>query len=153
MVAANGNTFGVITIAVNKYQGKDNPEKTSFFRVTVGSKTVEGIGQYLTKGRQVAIDSVPVMNSWTDVSGNKRSIIEFIAMEIQLLSAPKGAGEYEQVAQGQETHAHEAHMRGSQIREATGRNENRSASKHKEEQDVHSTPDEDDDSYYGELPF
>jgi single stranded DNA-binding protein len=147
MVAGNGNSFGIISIAVNKYQGKDIPEKTSFFRVTVGSKTVEGIGQYLTKGRQVAIDSVPVMNSWIDVNGNKRSTIEFIATDIQLLSTPKGTTPQDTTATATAGRTvHESYKTsGHQATAATGIKA--------EDDDFSPGTDEADESFYGELPF
>ncbi len=91
LYTSGGGSFGVLSIAVKKYQGKENPEKTSFFRVTIPEKTVNSIGPYLVKGRQVAIDAVPVMNSWTDDSGNRHSMVEFKSTSLQLLAEPQGA--------------------------------------------------------------
>lgn len=145
MVAGNGNSFGILSIAVNKYQGRDAPEKTSFFRVTVGSKTVEAIGHYLTKGRQVAIDSVPVMNSWMDVNGNKRSTVEFLASDIQLLSTPKGTAAHdtmtEEVGESQVSNEHKGR------RVATG------ARVKEEHHDYSPEADESEEGFYGDLPF
>jgi single stranded DNA-binding protein len=93
LFSGNGNLFGVITLAVNVYQGKNLPERTSFFRFTVPGRTVDSIGTYLTKGRQVAVDAVPVMTSWNDADGGRHTRVQFDATNIQLLAEPRSAVE------------------------------------------------------------
>lgn len=93
LFSGTGNLFGVINLAVHAYQGKDQPEKTNYFRVTVPGRTVDAIGTYLTKGRQIAVDAVPVMSSWTGQDGTKRNRVQFDATNIELLSEPRAGGD------------------------------------------------------------
>jgi single-strand DNA-binding protein len=46
-------------------------------------------GQYLSKGRQVYVEGSLRTNSWEDQQGNKRSITEVVAKEVQFLSTGK----------------------------------------------------------------
>jgi single-strand DNA-binding protein len=59
-------------------------EKPNFFRVTVFGKQAENCGQYLKKGRPVAIDGRLEWSTW-ETEGQKRESIDIIADSVQFL--------------------------------------------------------------------
>ena len=67
--------------------GKDEAD---FVRISTWNKQAETCAQYLTKGRQVALDGRLRSSSWEDSDGNKRSTIEVVAHRVQFLSSPSG---------------------------------------------------------------
>jgi len=66
-------------------------EKANFFNVTVFGKQGENCGQYLKKGRPVAIDGRLEWSQW-EQEGQKRSSIDIIADNVQFLGGPADAG-------------------------------------------------------------
>lgn len=69
----------------------DNWEDGSNF-INVVSFRGEHIAQYLTKGKQVGVSGRLRMNEWEDKDGNRRSDIEVIADDIQLLGGGGNEG-------------------------------------------------------------
>jgi len=59
-------------------------EKPNFFRVTVFGRQAESCGQYLKKGRPVAIDGRLEWSTW-ESEGQKRESIDIIADSVQFL--------------------------------------------------------------------
>jgi single-strand DNA-binding protein len=66
-------------------------EKPNFFRVTVFGRQAESCGQYLKKGRPVAIDGRLEWSSWEN-DGQKRESIDIIADTVQFLGGREDAG-------------------------------------------------------------
>jgi single-strand DNA-binding protein len=66
-------------------------EKPNFFRVTVFGRQAESCGQYLKKGRPVAIDGRLEWSSW-EREGQKRESIDIIADSVQFLGGRDDAG-------------------------------------------------------------
>jgi single-strand DNA-binding protein len=66
-------------------------EKPNFFRVTVFGAQAEICGQYLKKGRPVAIDGRLEWSSW-ESEGQKRESIDIIADSVQFLGGRDDAG-------------------------------------------------------------
>src|SRR5207248_3097854 len=66
-------------------------EKPNFFRVTVFGRQAESCGQYLKKGRPVAIDGRLEWSSWEN-DGQKRESIDIIADSVQFLGGREDAG-------------------------------------------------------------
>ncbi|MGB0098253.1 MAG: single-stranded DNA-binding protein [Solirubrobacteraceae bacterium] len=66
-------------------------EKPNFFRVTVFGAQAENCGQYLRKGRPVAIDGRLEWSSW-ESEGQKRESIDIIADSVQFLGGREDAG-------------------------------------------------------------
>ena len=60
-------------------------EKPNFFRVTVFGRQAESCGQYLKKGRPVAIDGRLEWRQYEDKSGQTREAIDIIADSVQFL--------------------------------------------------------------------
>lgn len=77
-----------LSIAVNRNQksGGEWSDKVSFFDVTIWGKTAENIKQYLSKGKQIAIEGYLEQQRW-EKNGQRYSKIYIIANQIQLLNA------------------------------------------------------------------
>jgi single-strand DNA-binding protein len=84
----NGLTICKLGIAVNtrKKNGATGQweEKPNFFRVTVFGAQADHCGQYLSKGRAVAIDGRLEWSQW-ESDGQKRESVDIIADSVQFL--------------------------------------------------------------------
>jgi single-strand DNA-binding protein len=88
-----GLTVCKLGIAVNtrRKNGDTWEEKPNYFRVTVFGKQADTCGQYLKKGRAVAIDG---RLDWSQYErdGQKRESIDIIAETVQFLGGRDDAG-------------------------------------------------------------
>jgi len=66
-------------------------EKPNFFRVTVFGRQADSCGQYLKKGRPVAIDGRLEWSTW-ESEGQKRESVDIIADSVQFLGGRDDAG-------------------------------------------------------------
>lgn len=80
----------------NSRQWKDGDEKkeqTSFFNCVVWGKLGEEVvAKYAVKGQQIAIEGRLQQRSWEDKDGTKRSAVEIVVENVQLLAKPKADG-------------------------------------------------------------
>jgi single-strand DNA-binding protein len=60
-----------------------------FVEVVTFDGLAKTVAEYLTKGRQVAVNGRLEQNEWTAEDGSKRSRIQIIADEVSFLDAPK----------------------------------------------------------------
>ena len=67
-------------------------EKANFFRVTVFGRQADSCGQYLKKGRAVAIDGRLDWRQYETSEGQKREAIDIIAENVQFLGGRDDAG-------------------------------------------------------------
>ena len=67
-------------------------EKTSWHNIVVWEKLAESCGQYLAKGRQVAVVGSTHTREYDDRDGTKRWITEVTAREVEFLGGTKGEG-------------------------------------------------------------
>jgi single-strand DNA-binding protein len=91
---SGGLSICKLGIAVNtRRKGSDGQweEKPNFFRVTVFGRQADSCGQYLKKGRPVAIDGRLEWSSW-EREGQKRESIDIIADSVQFLGGRDDAG-------------------------------------------------------------
>lgn len=97
-----------LSIAINRSEKRNGAwqNKVSYFDVTVWGKTAENIKQYLTKGKQIAVEGYLDQQRW-EKDGIKYSKVVIIADSVQLLggneSAPQAqqpAGEYQSAGSG-----------------------------------------------------
>lgn len=79
-----GMAVSEISIAVNRYAGKDKGEEVSFFEVNLWGKTAEALVQYLTKGRQIVVQGELRQERW-EKDGQKQSKVRINANTIQLV--------------------------------------------------------------------
>ena len=93
---ANGQAVATLNLATTEnWKDKEGQrqEKTEWHRVVVWGKTAEALGQYLTKGKQIAIEGRIETRQWDDKDGNKRYTTEIRGDRIVLLSGGgMGAG-------------------------------------------------------------
>jgi len=84
----SGRKLAKFSIATNDSYRNDKGERitnTEWHNIVAWGKTAEIIGEYVTKGKEVAIDGKLTTRSWEDGDGNKRYITEVICNEILLL--------------------------------------------------------------------
>jgi len=79
-----GMAVSEISIAVNRYAGKDKQDEVSFFEVNLWGKTAEALVQYLTKGRQIVVQGELRQERW-EKDGQKQSKVRINANTIQLV--------------------------------------------------------------------
>ena len=78
-------------LAVGGKPKQDGSDSVSFLNIVVWNKAAETCNNYLSKGKQVAIDGRLEQRSWTAQDGSKRSTVEVIAERVEFLSSPSGA--------------------------------------------------------------
>ena len=88
------------TVAVNRRGKKDNQNNqqpdADFFRVTTWDNLAKLCGQYLSKGRKVAVIGPVSLHTYTTQDGRNGASLEVTANEVEFLS-PKGESQGEQV--------------------------------------------------------
>ena len=81
------------TLAVERNRKNAQGEKeTDFINIVVWGKAGENCANYLGKGKLAAVDGRLQIRSYTDKEGNRRSVMEAVAEEVQFLS-PKTSQE------------------------------------------------------------
>ena len=95
-----------ISIAVNRREKRNGEwaDRVSYFDVTIWGKTAENIKQYLTKGKQIAVEGYLDQQRW-EKDGQKYSKVCIIADNVQLLGAknegaPQQARGYQDAGSG-----------------------------------------------------
>lgn len=90
----SGMAVGKLGLAVNKRIKRNEQwiDETSFFDVTLFGKVAESLQPYLTKGKQVGVDGELRQNRW-EQDGQKRSKVEVVANNIQLLGGNQQGGQ------------------------------------------------------------
>jgi len=83
-----GKKLAKLTIATNDVYYNENKEKvtdTQWHNVTAWGKTAEIIENFVSKGKEIAIEGKLVHRSYDDKDGVKRYYTEVVANEILLL--------------------------------------------------------------------
>lgn len=89
----SGVTVCRFSLAVKRnYSNGDGERETDFFNVIVWRTLGENCGKYLKKGSKVAIIGSLQNRTYEDKSGNKRTVTEINASEVEFLT-PKGNDE------------------------------------------------------------
>ena len=89
----SGQAICRFSIAINRRrkQGEQWVDEPSFFDVDYWGKGGEAVNQYLTKGKQVAVQGELRQDRW-EQEGQSRSKVIINATTVQLLGSPSGAG-------------------------------------------------------------
>jgi single-strand DNA-binding protein len=85
---AQGTSVANFSIAVNRsYKGNDGDFKkeVSYFNIVVWGKTGENCSKYLSKGRSVLVEGRLANRSYETQDGQKRTITEIVADNVQFL--------------------------------------------------------------------
>ena len=83
----SGKVKTTFSIAVNRW-AKDG-EKTDWFNIELWDKQAEIAGEYVKKGRLVAIEGRLAISKWTDASGEKKERYLIRATNLRLLGGKK----------------------------------------------------------------
>lgn len=101
---STGVPFCRFSIAVNRaFAGADGNREADFFNITVWRNQAENCGKYLKKGSKIAIVGSLQNRTYEDKDGNKRTVTEIVANEVEFLSATNSIQETKNVSQGQIT--------------------------------------------------
>lgn len=91
----SGTTVGNFGIAVNRRRKNDAGEwidEPSFFNVVVWGNQAEKCAEYIHKGSPVAIEGRLQSRSWETEDGQKRSVVEIVAENVQFLGGRQDSG-------------------------------------------------------------
>ena len=89
----SGKVKTTFSLAVNRFDSKTKTEVPDWFNIEVWDKQAEFAGEYVKKGRQVAVDGRISISKWTDQTGEDRERFLIIANQIRLLGSKRDAEE------------------------------------------------------------
>jgi len=92
----SGSPVAGFGLAVNRtYTNKqgEKVENVDFFNIVVWAKLAELCTEYLKKGRPVALEGRLQSRSWETEDGQKRSVVEVVAENVQFLGGGQGRGD------------------------------------------------------------
>lgn len=84
----SGKSVCNFSIAINEKYGEK--ESTQFVNIVVWNKLAEVCAQYITKGKEVYIESKFTSRSYDDKDGNKKYMTEFVALTVQFIGGDSG---------------------------------------------------------------
>lgn len=99
----SGKAVCNVTVAVDR-QSKDG--STDFIDVVVWNKSAENLAQYMSKGRQLAVDGSLQKRSYEDKEGNKRWVTEVLANRIEFIGSKGNGSSQQQQSAAQATEQH-----------------------------------------------
>lgn len=79
------------SLAVNRWDVKSKEEVTDWYNIEVWDKQAEFAGEYVKKGRQVAVDGRISISKWNDASGETRERYLVVANTVRLLGSKRDA--------------------------------------------------------------
>lgn len=87
----SGKVKTTFSIAVGRWDAKTKEEVTDWFSVELWDKLAEVAGEYVKKGKLVAVDGKLASSKWTDASGTAKERYFVRATNLRLLSGGKAA--------------------------------------------------------------
>ena len=97
----SGVPFCRFSIAVNRPYQEDGNRVADYFSCVAWRGLAETCSKYLAKGRKVAIVGTLQNRTYEDRDGNKRTVTEVVANEVEFLSATNNSTENENGSQRQ----------------------------------------------------
>ena len=85
----SGSSVTSFTIALDNPTAKDQDKTTSFIPVNCWNATAENVAKYCDKGDLIALEGRLNQRTYEDKDGNRRSVVEVIAQNIQFLTPMK----------------------------------------------------------------
>ena len=87
---AGGTAVCHFGLAVNDWRtGADGERKVDFFNVTAWRGLAENVSKYASKGKKVAVQGEIHNRTYEDREGNKRTVTEITAQNVEFLT-PRG---------------------------------------------------------------
>ena len=87
----SGKVKTTFSLAVNRWDSKTKSEITDWFNVELWDKQAEVAGEYVKKGRQVALDGRLVVSNWTTPQGENRTRYLIRGNNLRLLGSRSDA--------------------------------------------------------------
>lgn len=95
----SGTSVCSFTIAVNRnYTDANGERQADFIGIQTWRGLAESCAQYLSKGRKVAVSGSLQSRTYDDKDGNKRTVLEVVADEVEFLGT-KNDGQSSQAPQ------------------------------------------------------
>ena len=90
----NGNARANVSIAVNRSKKENDQwvDEVNYFDITIWGKTAENLKQYLTKGKQIAVEGYLKQDRW-EKDGKNNSKVSIVATNVQLLGGKSEGGQ------------------------------------------------------------
>lgn len=85
----SGKVKTSFSLAVGRWDAKTKSEVTDWFNIDVWDKQAEFAGEYVKKGRLVAVDGRIASNKWQDTSGSEKERFLVIANNIRMLGSKR----------------------------------------------------------------
>ncbi|MFT9848372.1 single-stranded DNA-binding protein [Aneurinibacillus sp. REN35] len=93
----SGTAVGTFTLAVDRRVTNQQGEReTDFIPVVVWSKQAELCAQYLSKGRQTAVEGRIQVRNYENNEGRRVYVTEVVAENVQFLGGGQGSGDFAQ---------------------------------------------------------
>lgn len=93
---SGGVSFCKFSVAVNRsYTNSEGERQTDFFPVTAWRGLADNCGKYLKKGSKVLVSGSLQNRSYEDKDGNKRTVSEIVANDVEFLT-PKQEQQHEE---------------------------------------------------------
>ncbi len=87
----SGKVKTSFSLAVNRWDSRTKEEVTDWYNIEVWDKQAEFAGEYIKRGRQVAVDGRISISKWNDASGDTRERYLVVANNIRLLGSRRDA--------------------------------------------------------------
>lgn len=84
-----GKSVANFAVAVDRRGGRNEENNTDFFNVSCWDRTADFVGNYLKKGRLVAIEGRLQSRKYTANDGTNREVYEIVADNVQGLDRPR----------------------------------------------------------------
>ena len=85
--SGQGVSVCTFSLAVDRpYKSADGARQTDFFNIVCWRSLADNCGKYLTKGSKAGVHGSLQNRSYEDKQGNKRTVTEIIADEVEFLS-------------------------------------------------------------------
>jgi single-strand DNA-binding protein len=96
----SGTAICTFSIATD-YKPKNKDPETTWHRIIVWDKQGEACGQYLNKGKQVAVEGRVQLRKYQDKNGNDRQSYEVVAQHVEFLGSKSGGQQNQTTASAQ----------------------------------------------------
>ena len=83
----SGKVKTTFSLAVSRWDPKTREEGTDWFNIEVWDKQAQFAGDFVKKGREVAVDGRISISKWTDQTGEERERFLVVANDIRLLGS------------------------------------------------------------------
>ncbi len=91
----SGVSVTSFSIAVNRPHRKNEEQQTDFINIVAWRQTAEFVTKYFKKGSLIGIEGSIQARKYTDSNGNKRTVFEVIANNVQFVESKPDNGRTE----------------------------------------------------------